>query len=36
MEEGAGQRSQKGSVIGYCSYGAAYPPWVKRGGDRQG
>ena len=33
-EEGAGQRSQKGSVIGYCSCGAAYPPRVKRGGDR--
>ena len=33
-EEGAGQRSQKGFVIGYCSCGAAYPPQVKRGGDR--
>ena len=33
-EEGAGQQSQKGSVIGYCSCGAAYPPRVKRGGDR--
>ena len=21
-------------MIGYCSCGAAYPPWVKRGGDR--
>ena len=31
-EEGAGQRSQKGSVIGYCSCGAAYPPRVQRGG----
>ena len=35
MEEKAGQRSQKGSVIGYCSCGAAYPPRVKRGGDRK-
>ena len=34
MEEEAGQRSQKGSVIGYCSCGAAYPPRVKCGGDR--
>ena len=34
MEGDAGQRSQKGSVIGYCSCGAAYPPRVKRGGDR--
>ena len=34
MEEKAGQQSQKGSVIGYCSCGAAYPPRVKRGGDR--
>ena len=34
MEGEAGQRSQKGSVIGYCSCGAAYPPRVKRGGDR--
>ena len=33
-EEEAGQRSQKGSVMGYCSCGAAYPPRVKRGGDR--
>ena len=33
-EEGAGQRSQKGSMIGYYSCGAAYPPWVKRGGGR--
>ena len=35
MEEKAGQRSQKGSVIGYCSCGAAYPPRVKCGGDRK-
>ena len=35
MEEKAGQQSQKGSVIGYCSCAAAYPPWVKRGGDRK-
>ena len=34
MEKRAGQQSQKGSVIGYCSCGAAYPPRVKRGGDR--
>ena len=34
MEGDAGQRSQKGSVIGYCSCGVAYPPRVKRGGDR--
>ena len=34
MERDAGQRSQKGSVIGYCSCGAAYPPRIKRGGDR--
>ena len=34
MEGEAGQRSQKGSVIGYCSCGAVYPPRVKRGGDR--
>ena len=33
-EEGAGQRSQKGSVIGYCSCRAVYPPRVKRSGDR--
>ena len=26
MERDAGQRSQKGSVIGYCSCGFAYPP----------
>ena len=35
MEEKSGQRSQKGSVIGYCSCGVAYPPRVKRGGDRK-
>ena len=33
MERDAGQRSQKGSVIGYCSCGATYPPRVKCGGD---
>ena len=33
MEIGAGQQSQKGTVIGYCSCGVAYPPQVKRGGD---
>ena len=35
MEREAGQRSQKGSVIGYCSCRATYPPRVKRGGDRE-
>ena len=35
MERDVGQRSQKGSVIGYCSCGVAYPPRVKRGGDRE-
>ena len=35
MERDAGQRSQKGSVIGDCSCGAAYPPRIKRGGDRE-
>ena len=30
----AGQLPQKGSVVGYCSCGAAYPSRVKRGGDR--
>ena len=34
MERDVGQQSQKGSVIGYCSCGAAYPPRIKRGGDR--
>ena len=33
-ETEAGQRSQKGSVIGYCSCGAMYPPRVKLDGDR--
>ena len=33
MEGKASQRSQKGSVIGYCNCGAAYPPRVKHGGD---
>ena len=35
MERDAGQRSQKGPVIGYYSCGAAYPPRIKRGGDRE-
>ena len=35
MEGDAGQRSQKGSVIGYCSCGTAYPSQVKCGGDRE-
>ena len=35
MERGAGQQSQKGSVIGYCSCGAAHPPRVKRSGDHE-
>ena len=26
------RRSQKGSVIGYCSCGAAYPPGLNAGG----
>ena len=33
MEGRAGQQSQKGTVMGYCSCGAAYPPRDKRGGD---
>ena len=35
VEKKVGQRSQKGSVIGYCSCGTAYPPRVKHGGDRK-
>ena len=34
MEGDAGQQSQKESAIGYCSCGAAYPPRVQHGGDR--
>ena len=34
MEEEAGQRRQKGTVVGYCSCGAAYPSRVQRGGNR--
>ena len=34
METGAGQRSQKGTMIGYCNCVAAYPLRVKHGGDR--
>ena len=34
-KEKAGQLPQKGSVVGYCSCGAAYPSRDKRGGDRQ-
>ena len=35
MERDAGQRSQKGSVIGYCRSGVAYSPRIKRGGGRE-
>ena len=31
-EESAGQQRQKRVAVGYCSYGAAYPPRDKRGG----
>ena len=34
MEKEAGQRRQKGTVVGYCSCGAAYPSRVQRGGNR--
>ena len=34
MEREAGQRQQKGTVIGYCSCGAAYPSRIQRGGNR--
>ena len=34
MEREAGQRRQKGTVVGYCSCGAAYPSRVQRGGNR--
>ena len=33
MERKADQKSQKGSEIGYCRCGAAYPSRVKCGGD---
>ena len=33
--EKAGQRSQKGSVIGCCTCGGTYPSRDKRGGDRR-
>ena len=32
-KENAGQRRQKGTAVGYCSCGAAYPSRVQRGGD---
>ena len=35
MERDASQQSQKGSVIGYCNCGVAYPPWVKCSGGRE-
>ena len=35
MEGRVGQQSQKGTVMGYCSCGAAYPPRDNRGGDRK-
>ena len=34
MEMKAGQQRQKGTVVGYCSCGAAYPSHVDRGGNR--
>ena len=34
-EQRAGQRQQKGTAVGYCSCGAAYPPRDNRGGDRR-
>ena len=34
MEEDAGQRRQRGTVVGYCSCGAAYRSRVQRGGNR--
>ena len=34
MERDVGQRRQKGTVIGYCNYGATYPSRVQRGGNR--
>ena len=34
METKAGQRRQKGTIVGYCSCGAAYPFRVQRGGNR--
>ena len=34
MERDAGQQQQKGTVVGYCSCGVAYPSRVQRGGNR--
>ena len=34
MERGAGQRPQKGTVVGCCSCGATHPSRDKRSGDR--
>ena len=34
MEKEVGQRRQKGTVVGYCSCGAAYPSCVQCGGNR--
>ena len=33
-KENAGQWRQKGTAIGYCSCGAAYPSRAQRGGNR--
>ena len=33
-EENTGQWQQKGTAVGYCSCGAAYPSRAQRGGDR--
>ena len=35
IEGRAGQQSQKGTVMGYCSCGATYLRWDKCGGDRK-
>ena len=32
-KEDAGQRQQQGVAVGYCSYGAASPSRVQRGGN---
>ena len=34
MERGAGQRPQKGTVVGCCSCGVTHPSRDKRSGDR--
>ena len=34
MEKRAGQRQKQDVSVGYCSCGAAYPPQVSRGGNR--